>query len=818
MRWELQKMFFSPIAWLVLIAFAIQSGMAFFDVLDRFIWYRHLNAFEEEVTFNFLSNRLLGGFFPSFEQTIYLYIPLITMGMMSKEFSSGSIKLLYSSPISNTQIVWGKYLAALVFCAILIAILLLEHLYGFFAIKEYDFVQSLTGLLGLFLILAAYSAIGLFMSSLTSYQIVAAICSFATFFILQNIRNIGQTIDLVKDITYWLSVSGRGQSFFQGLIATDDFLYFFLISGLFITFTLFRLRDIREKSARMVSIGRYSGALLLAVVIGYVSTSPTLRAYLDTTRTQLNTLTQKSQQVMAQLEGRVKITTYVNLLNRFAGLGTPTMQNRDTDRYEKYMRFYPYIDLEYQYYYDMPVQEDRVKYYKDRFAGKSQQEALEYVSDLYRIDSDGAKPGKEFAAEIDLKNHLNRFVTKLETEEGREAYLHIFDDPAIFPFEEQMTAAFKRLAIDLPQVGFVTGHQERGLDNIGPRGFQVVAKEKPYRWSMLNNGMDFYPIDLSNPVDNTIEVLVIAEPKTAFNDRELQHLNQYIDRGGNLIMAADIGRQEVMNPLVEQLGITFLPGQVVEFNKGYPMDFITAIVTEPARKLAFQWDEEIAAKEGCVPMPGVVALDYQPIPGFTYTPLLISDPIQNLPKATDTDELEKLKADYATEEKKLSPEEIEKLKYSKAPITQDSIDQGKYKGSWNELQTANFIDEIATYDPDIGEQAGTITTALALTRSVNGKEQRIIVLGDADCFSNGELAAQRQRRGMDSKTSDFINGMFFWLTYEESPTDGRRPPTPDDEFIVSKDKAQRASYFYSIGNPILLVAAFLFIWLRRRSR
>ena len=93
------------------------------------------------------------------------------MGLMSRELSSGSIKLLYSSPVTNKQIVLGKYLAMMLYGLLLMAILSIFVIYSAFAIKSFDFICVLAGLLGLYLLTCAYSAIGLFMSSLTSYQV-----------------------------------------------------------------------------------------------------------------------------------------------------------------------------------------------------------------------------------------------------------------------------------------------------------------------------------------------------------------------------------------------------------------------------------------------------------------------------------------------------------------------------------------------------------------------------------------------------------------------------------------------------------------------
>ena len=770
-RMELQKMFYSPIAWMVLIIFGVQSGIQYMDIISSWISRFEMSYGAEALTTHIYAG--LFGFFSKIQNTLYLYIPLITMGLMSKEFGSGSIKLLYSSPVSNTQIVLGKYLAALVFSAAMVMILFIESIFGFVAIKDFDFLQVLTGLLGMFFVIATYSAIGLFMSSLTSYQIVAAIGSFASFFLLQQIGNMWQNIEFVRDITYWLSINGRSDTFIEGLICSEDVLYFILVSSLFIAFTIFRLRGIREKGPRYVSFTRYAGTFIVVALIGYVSTVPPLMKYYDCTHTKLNTLTENSQKVISKLEGKVKITTYVNLFDRYSYYGLPNSQKNDESNFERYTRFYPDIKMEYKYYYDIPVQEDFAKSHNIRYAGLTMKEALEKVCNICDMDPKKIKPGKDFMDEIDLTSELNRFVRKIETEDGKTAFLRVFDDLMVMPDESQITATFKQLTGGLPLVGFLTGHEERDVNNFGTRGYYTVTQEKPFRWSLLNNGTQITSLNLNNPVDNKINILVIADVKKQFSEIEKKNLNDYIDKGGNLILACDLKRQDNMNPLVARFGVKFLPGQIAEYNKNYTMDLVTSEITRKGKNLAYQFNEKIVKEEACVVMPGAVALAYEKNPGFKYTPVLVSDTVKDIAQI-------------------------------------DSI------GSWNELQTTDFIDGIAKYNPEKGETLGPLVTALALTRKVGNKEQRIMVLGDADCLSNGEISQERE--GIKARNFSFINGMFFWLTNEQSPIDVRRPHNPDDNMLLKKDDMGFYKILYKIIIPALLVLGFLLIWLRRKGR
>ena len=135
------------------------------------------------------------------------------MNLMSRELGSGSIKLLYSSPVTNVQIILGKYLSMLIYALVLVGILVLYVIIGAIIIKNFDYPQVLTGLLGIYFLICAYAAIGLLMSSLTSYQVVAAVGTLAVLSLLTYVQGWWQDIEFVRDLTYWLAMPGRSREF-----------------------------------------------------------------------------------------------------------------------------------------------------------------------------------------------------------------------------------------------------------------------------------------------------------------------------------------------------------------------------------------------------------------------------------------------------------------------------------------------------------------------------------------------------------------------------------------------------------------------------
>lgn len=141
-----------------------------------------IKALGNTITFSVTAGFVLGlkGIYEVIQETIYLYIPLLTMNLMSREYSSGSIKLLYSSPVSSVQIIVGKFVSMVVFALIFVVILALPTIVMFISVPHVDVTLILAGLLSMFLLILTYCSIGLFMTTLTSYQVVAAVATLST--------------------------------------------------------------------------------------------------------------------------------------------------------------------------------------------------------------------------------------------------------------------------------------------------------------------------------------------------------------------------------------------------------------------------------------------------------------------------------------------------------------------------------------------------------------------------------------------------------------------------------------------------------------
>ena len=756
-RTELQTLFYSPIAWLILVVFTFQVAMVFAGKFTGFAQSQALGYGINNVTSEtFISN--WGGLFTTVQGYLYLYIPLLTMGLMSRELGSGSIKLLYSSPITNTQIILGKYLSMMIYGLILIGILVLFVIFSAFTVENFDLPPVLSGLLGLYLLMCAYAAIGLFMSSLTSYQVVAAICTLVMLSILRYVGGMWQEIAFVRDITYWLSISGRSDEFISGLICSEDVLYFILVVTLFLWFTIIRLQACRQKSAWTVTWGKYLGVFSVAMLLGYFSSRPTLMGFYDATRTKVNTLTPNSQNIIKRLKGGLTITAYTNLFDsRDLWTATPRSVNGDKRRFRQYIRFKPEVKMKYEYYYDTIPGANILQHYE----GKTLEEKAKKLTEIVGMKLRWFQPGEEMKKKIDLLPENNTFIREIKRENGEKMFLRVFDDMAHQPSEREITAAMKRLVMELPKVGFIHGHGERDNNREGDRNYRRFAQDKPFRHSLVNQGFEVTNVALDEKIPEDIHVIVIAEMKSGMTETQQENLNEYVERGGNLFILCEPRRNEFMEPLVKRFGVQLVPGMIVNGGKDYLPNFIVVRSTSQAGKLSYPFMGSWHYTN--VTMPGVAGLEYVGGEEYTVTPLF------------ETDSL-----------------------------------------CWNELKTVNFEDDTVSYNPEMGEVQKAYTTGLALSRPMNGKEQRIIILGDADCISNGEISISRQNIWAENYA--VVNGAFFWLSNGEVPIDVRRPNPTDNKVYLNQDQMAVWDIVFRWGIPVLLALAGIVIWVRRKGR
>lgn len=763
---ELSMMFYSPIAWLLSIVFLFQCALTYTKLIDPWLIRQELGGVYLK-GMKYLTSYIFAtfpdGFFLDVFKKVYLYLPLLTMGLISRELSSGTIKLLFSSPVKLREIVYGKFLAMAMYSLVMVLIAGVFVIYGLFNIRTVDYGMLLSGLFGLFLLLSAYSAIGLFMSSLTSYQVVAGVSTLVMFAVLSYIGLVWQDIDFVRDLTYFLSISGRAEKMVAGLVTTRDVLYFLIIIFLFLSLTLYKLKGGRESTPGFVKAGRYTAIVICAVLLGYVTSRPGLIGYLDTTADKLRTLTPNSQRIIKEMGNEpLEVTTYVNLLDRYYWNGSPSERNNDLDRWERYVRFKPDIKFKYVYYYDSAYSNSGYNLASGPDSGKTADEIAKKYAKSWKVDLREFKTPSEIRKQIDLIPELNRYVMQLKYKD-KTTFLRLYDDMAIYPSETETSAALKRLMqAKMPKIGFLEGHLERNINKLADRDYKILTSEITFRHALINQGFDIETVNLEKrEIPSDIAALVIADPKVDFDTATLHKIIKYIADGGNLLIAGEPGKQSVLNPLLQVLGVQLREGILLQQSKDFALNMSLLSATDTAAGFSKPLAYAVADSQK-VCMPGATALSYNGNSPFRIQPLLLTDP----------------------------------------------------QSGW--LRKGKLILDSAavTYSAANGDEKGAMPTAVSLTRNINGKEQRIIVTGDADFMSTAELG----RTTVLTANFYFNTALFSWLCYKEFPIDTFRPD-PKDNRLNLTDGGLTAMRIFTLGiMPGLLLISGSVLLIRRKRK
>ncbi|HEY7841785.1 MAG TPA: ABC transporter permease [Gammaproteobacteria bacterium] len=238
-RIELRRMFQLPLAWVILAAVQFLLAIFFYVLLSRYLEATQLTAGRG------LTEIVVGGTLQIGGIVMLLVSPFLTMRLFSEEQRSGTLDLLLSSPVSLVELVLGKFLGVLMFLCVMLAMVSLMPL-SLLAGTSLDMGQIVTGFLGLGLLMAAFAAVGLFMSTLTEQPAVAAVASFAALFVLWIIHIAGHAgSERMAALFAYLSLLRHFDGLLSGFFSTVDVAYFLLLIATFLALAVWRLDSVR---------------------------------------------------------------------------------------------------------------------------------------------------------------------------------------------------------------------------------------------------------------------------------------------------------------------------------------------------------------------------------------------------------------------------------------------------------------------------------------------------------------------------------------------------------------------------------------------
>ena len=439
-----------------------------------------------------------------------LVAPVFATRAFSDELRSGAAALWRSSPVSDLALVLGKFAGALLVPLALVALAVLIVL-SMALFVSVDVPLLLAAFLGLALAAAAFTAIGLFFSSLTRQPTIAVVASLA--FVLA-LWLIGSGADVAAGLApdgdafglaslRALAIGQRLGGFFQGYVRSGDVLYLVLLIALFLALTLIRLDALRHR-ARPFHLAL--GALAVGIALAAGALGTRLERAVDVTANARHSLSATSVQAARALSGPVSLIAVLR---------------------------------------PDPARREALEALVERFAEIRPDFALEIVNP----DTD---PGR--ARALDAAPGGELIVRSGEREQRLQSLS-----------ERTLAGALRRLGRDGErEIAFVTGHDERGPGGPADDGWGELARR------LANGGLVARETSLvAEPrVPGSVDVLVVAAPRRPYFPGEVASLVDHLRRGGNLLWLPETPTGNPSGPgldaLAVELGVEVLPGTVVD--------------------------------------------------------------------------------------------------------------------------------------------------------------------------------------------------------------------------------------------------------------
>ncbi len=316
--------------------------------------------------------------------------------------------------------------------------------------------------------------------------------------------------------------------------------------------------------------------------------------------------------------------------------------------------------------------------------------------------------------------------------------------------EQQLTNALLRLSRHEERwIVFVSGHGERAPFGETNFGLGIFAAE------LERKGLKVRTINLAEAaIPSNANLLVLASPRVELLPGEVAAVQDYLERGGNLLWLTEPGTLQSLEPLADQLGLLVLPGRVVDANSamfGVENPGFVVVTSYP--------NHAITRGVGTVSVyPEAAALEINDTTAWDVTPLLTT--------------LER---------------------------------------SWTELSA---LEGEIRFDEDSDERAGPLDIGVAFIRNRPGsdedEQQRVVVIGDGDFLSNTYLG-NAGNLGLGLNT-------VYWLSHDDAYIDIRVRAAPDTTLVLGRTTTAIIGLGFLIGLPVLLLLSGVVIWLRRRRR
>ncbi|MEO6851992.1 MAG: gliding motility-associated ABC transporter permease subunit GldF, partial [Mucilaginibacter sp.] len=451
-------------------------------------------------------------------------IPAITMRSLAEERREGTFELLLTRPLTDGQIVLGKFLASLllVLFALIPTLLYYVSVYNLGTPQgNIDTGAVIGSYIGLFLLGACFTAIGLFASAVSKNQIIAFVISVSLCFVFYIGLDFLGTIPIIENLSLQnLGITEHYESVSRGVLDTRDLVYFVCLSGLFIWFTLLAIKIQRQKSLFKNGM---TGILVGIVLVGFISSLTFTR--FDFTKEKRFTISPISRQIMSKLHQPTKITVYLKGDNFLPWM--KRLQRATHDMLED-LKAYSHGNLQFEFVDPAAgikgLSDDAQKAVYDSLEAKGI-----IGQGFSRKTENGISQILIFPQALIEYNGLSTSVNLLQSQIG------LSDDEvaknSIENLEYNISSAVKRITSGgKPVIAFTEGDKE-----LSDRQLNDAMKS-------LSDGYQVGRIDLTKiPLEalGHINLLVIPKPDKRFTELEKFKVDQYIMHGGRVLWAID---------------------------------------------------------------------------------------------------------------------------------------------------------------------------------------------------------------------------------------------------------------------------------------
>jgi len=237
---ELRSYFLSPLAWVILAILQFILGLLFAVQVEMFLQPELQADLTRMANPPGLTELVVGHLFVWVGIIMMLVTPLLTMRLISEERRQRTLPLLLSAPVPIYGIILGKYLGMMGFFTLMLMMVCLMPL-SLLLGGTLDYGQFLASILGVWLLMAAFTAVGLYISTLAGHPTLAAIGTFAVLLFMWIADWLGQAEGADGGVFTYIAMTTHYQALLKGVFDTENLLYYLIVITVFLVLSVHQL-------------------------------------------------------------------------------------------------------------------------------------------------------------------------------------------------------------------------------------------------------------------------------------------------------------------------------------------------------------------------------------------------------------------------------------------------------------------------------------------------------------------------------------------------------------------------------------------------